>query len=129
MAKKRDYTTLYKGHEGQWAWVAHRVTGLAVIFFLFAHILDTAAMGWGPHAYDGIMRIYENVPVRLLELGLVSCVVYHALNGIRIMLVDFWPKLADRQKQLFYGTLGAFVLAEIPIALIMGNQALDLLKH
>lgn len=127
MARKRDYTTLYRGREGQWSWVAHRVTGVAVILFLFAHIVDTAVIGWGPNAYDRVMSAYENPLVRLLELGLVAAVIYHAINGIRIMLVDFWPRLADRQRGLFYGTMGVFVAAMIPITIIMGKQALDLM--
>lgn len=127
MAKKRDYTTLYKGHEGQWSWVAHRVTGVAVILFLFAHIIDTAVIGWGPSAYDRVMRAYENPIIRLMELGLVAAVLYHAINGIRIMIVDFWPKTAEHQKQLFYGSMAVFLAAMIPITIIMGKQALDLL--
>jgi len=126
VAKKRDYTTLYKGHEGQWSWVAHRVTGVAVILFLFAHIVDTAVIGWGPNAYERVMRAYENPIIRLMELGLVAAVLYHAINGIRIMIVDFWPRAADHQKRLFYWSMGAFVLAMIPITAIMGKQALDL---
>ena len=34
--------TLYRGREGMWSWVAHRVTGVLIFFFLFAHVLDTA---------------------------------------------------------------------------------------
>lgn len=126
MAKKHDHTTLYKGHEGQWSWVAHRVTGIAVILFLFAHIVDTAVIGWGPEAYDRVMRAYENPLVRIMELGLVAAVLYHAINGVRIMIIDFWPKMADRQRQLFYGSMAVYVAAMIPVALIMGKQALDL---
>lgn len=127
MAKKRDYTTLYKGHEGQWSWVAHRATGVAVILFLFAHVVDTAVIGWGPNAYNKVMAAYENPIVRLMELGLVAAVLYHAINGVRIMLVDFWPRLADAQKALFYWTMGIFVAAMIPITIIMVKQAVDLL--
>jgi len=126
-AKKGNYTTLYKGGAGQWAWVAHRVTGVAVILFLFAHIVDTAVIGWGPEAYDRVMQAYENPIVRLMELGLVGAVLFHAINGIRIMIVDFWPKAADKQKALFWTTMAVFVAAMIPITIIMGKQAMDLL--
>ncbi|HEY0474654.1 MAG TPA: succinate dehydrogenase, cytochrome b556 subunit, partial [Kribbella sp.] len=34
--------TLYRGHEGMWSWVAHRITGVGIFFFLLVHVLDTA---------------------------------------------------------------------------------------
>ena len=127
MAKKGNYTTLYKGGAGQWAWVAHRVTGIAVILFLFAHIVDTAVIGWGPEAYDKVMQAYENPIVRLMELGLVAAVMFHAINGIRIMIVDFWPKTADRSKALGIVTFGTYFVVMVPITIIMVKQALDLM--
>jgi succinate dehydrogenase / fumarate reductase, cytochrome b subunit len=127
MAKKRDYTTLYKGRGGQWTWVFHRVTGVAVILFLFAHIVDTAVIGWGEEAYDRVMAAYENPIVRLMEMGLVLAVLYHAINGVRIMITDFWPQTVDKSKQLFWGTIVVFFAAAIPIVIIMTKQAVDLL--
>jgi len=127
VAKKLDFTTLYRGREGQWSWVAHRITGLAIIFFLFAHIVDTAVIGWGPDAYDRVMSVYENWAVRLLELFLVAMVVYHAINGVRIMIIDFWPKTSDRQRQLFWGSMVVYVAMMIPVAIIMGREVLKLL--
>lgn len=117
--------SLYKGREGQWSWVAHRVTGVAVILFLFAHIVDTALVGWGPEAYNRVVSVYKNPVVGLLELGLVAAVIYHALNGLRIMLIDFWPRLSDHNRQLIYGTVGLFVASMIPITLIMGSHILQ----
>jgi len=70
--KKSDFGPVYKGHEGQWSWLIHRVTGVAIILFLFAHVIDTAVIGWGPNAYNRVVSVYENPVVRLLELGLVA---------------------------------------------------------
>ena len=119
-----EFGGLYKGREGQWSWIAHRVTGVAIILFLFAHIVDTALVGWGPDAYNRVVRVYKNPIVGLLELGLVAAIIYHALNGLRIMLIDFWPKLADRNRQLIYGTTGLFVAGMIPIAIVMISHIL-----
>ena len=104
MAKRKsDFGTLYKGHEGQWTWIAHRVTGVAIILFLFAHVVDTAVIGWGPEAYNRVLSVYQNWGVRLLELGLVAAVLFHALNGVRIMIIDFWPSATRYNRQLLYG--------------------------
>ena len=101
MAKqKADFGTLYKGSPGQWSWLAHRITGVAVILFLFAHIVDTAVVGWGPEAYERVVAVYHNWVVKLLELGLVAAVLYHAINGVKIMIFDFWPASAKRMKPI-----------------------------
>ena len=120
MAKRKsDVGTLYKGSPGQWSWLLHRITGVAVILFLFAHVVDTAVVGWGPEAYNRVIAVYHNPFIRLLELGLVAAVIYHALNGLRIMITDFWPKANDVNRQLIYGTTALFVLSMIPITIII----------
>jgi succinate dehydrogenase / fumarate reductase cytochrome b subunit len=127
MAKRKsDVGTLYKGSPGQYSWIAHRITGIAVILFLFAHIVDTAVIGWGPEAYERVVKVYENPFVRLLELGLVAAVLYHALNGLKIMLFDFWPSTTRHMKGLSLASTGIFLLAMIPVTWIMGKQILDL---
>ena len=128
MAKKKsDFGTLYKGHEGQWTWIAHRVTGVAIILFLFAHVIDTAVIGWGPEAYNKVTAAYKNPLVHLLELGLVTAVIYHSLNGLKITLIDLFPSLAGHIKALGRTTVLLFVLCMIPVVAIMGKQTLDLL--
>ena len=75
-----------------WSWVAHRITGVLTFFFLFAHVLDTALVRVSPDSYNKVIATYKNPFVNLLEVGLVGAVLYHSLNGIRIMLVDFWAQ-------------------------------------
>ena len=91
--RKGQFGPLYKGHEGQYSWLLHRITGVAIILFLFAHVVDTAVVGWGPDAYNRVASVYHNPFVRLLELGLVAAVLYHSFNGVKIMLIDFFPGL------------------------------------
>lgn len=128
MAKRRaDVGTLYRGSPGQWSWLAHRVTGVAIILFLFVHVVDTAVVGWGPEAYERVSSVYHNWFVRLLELGLVAAVLYHALNGLKIMVFDFWPSTVRYMKPISAATTAVFVLAMIPITWIMGAAVLRLL--
>jgi len=111
--------TLYRGREGMWAWVAHRVTGVLIFFFLFAHVLDTALVRVSPEAYDRIIDTYKTPIVNLMELGLVGAVLYHALNGLRVMLIDFWEKGTRYQKQMMYAVLAVFLLVMVPGAYFM----------
>ena len=127
--RKSDYGPIYKGHEGQWSWLAHRVTGVAIILFLFAHVIDTAVVGWGPEAYNRVASVYHNPIVRLLELGLVAAVLYHSINGTKIILIDFFPSLVKHIRGLGIATAVIFVAAMIPITYIMGKGIVELLPE
>ena len=48
--------TLYRGREGMWSWVAHRISGVLIFLFLFAHVLDTALVRVSPDAYNEVME-------------------------------------------------------------------------
>ena len=125
--KKDDFGSPYRGHEGQWSWIFHRVTGVAVILFLFAHVVDTAVIGWGPEAYDRVTDAYKNPAVHVLELGLVLAVLFHSINGMKITLIDFFPSLAGHIKVVGRASAGIFVIAALVVIAIMGKQILDLL--
>ena len=126
MAKRKsDVGTLYKGSPGQWSWLLHRITGVAVILFLFAHVVDTAVVGWGPEAYNRVISVYHNWVVKLRELGLVAAVLYHAINGVKIMVFDFWPASSRHMKPIALASTAIFVLSMIPITWIMGQSILE----
>ena len=125
---KSDYGGLYKGHPGQYSWILHRITGVAIILFLFMHVVDTALIGWGPEAYDRVLRAYQNPIVHLLELGLVIAVLYHSLNGFKITLIDFFPKLVSHITGISIATATVFALTAIPTTVIMLKQTWDLWK-
>ena len=108
--------SVYRGDAGMWSWVAHRITGVLTFFFLFAHVLDTALVRVSPQAYNTIIETYKNPLVNLMEVGLVAAVLYHALNGIRIMLVDFWSRGPRYQRQLLWGVIALWVLLFAPFA-------------
>ncbi len=118
MVKPQEYLT-YRGREGMWSWVLHRLTGVGIMVFLLAHILDTAMIGWGPSAYNKMIALYRRPYFRVGEVALAGAVLYHALNGIRITIIDFWPQATVIQRKLFYGVALIFVIVYIPTALYM----------
>ncbi|MEV6674914.1 succinate dehydrogenase, cytochrome b556 subunit [Streptomyces sp. NPDC051162] len=97
--------TLYRGREGMWSWVAHRVTGVLIFFFLFVHVLDTALVRVSPEAYDDVVATYKTPVVNVMEYGLVAAILFHALNGLRVIAVDFWSKGARYQKQMLWSVV------------------------
>lgn len=111
--------TLYRGRSGMWSWVAHRVTGVLVFFFLFAHVLDTALVRVSPESYDKVVETYKHPIVAVMEVGLVAAVLYHALNGLRVMLVDFWERGTRYQKEMLYAELTLFAILMAPAGYFM----------
>ncbi len=107
-----------------WYWIFHRGSGLAVLGFLFLHILDTSLILLGAEHYDKFVRIYQSAYFRPLEVLLMLFVLFHSLNGIRILLIDFWPK-ASRFQTLLNKAVGALSLALfIPAAYFMMRPVL-----
>jgi succinate dehydrogenase / fumarate reductase cytochrome b subunit len=100
-----------------WSWVMHRITGVTLFFVLFAHVIDTAMVRVSPHAYNSAVDTYKNPVVGILEVGLVAAFLFHALNGIRLVLVDFWEKGPRYQRQMFYGVAVLFVVLFVPFAI------------
>lgn len=110
---------VYRGREGMISWALHRLTGLGVLLFLLIHIADIYVVGYGPAEFDALLFIYKSIPFRLMEIALVGALYYHAVNGVRIILIDFWDRAALIQRKLFYGAMAVFFLAFIPTAIMM----------
>ena len=72
-----------------------------------------------PNSYDLVIASYKTPIVNLLEVGLVGAVLYHALNGIRIILVDFWSKGPRYQKQMTWAIGIIWVVLMVPGAYFM----------
>lgn len=109
--------TLYRGRQGMWSWVAHRITGIAIFFFLLVHVLDTAVVRISPEAYNAVIGTYKTPIMAFGEIGLVAGIVFHAFNGVRIVLVDFWKGGPKNQKKMFWIVLilwALMMLAFIP---------------
>lgn len=115
----------YKGGVGQWSWAAHRITGVGVVAFLFGHIVDTFGVGFGPELYDETISLYKQWWFKPFEVLLVGATLYHALNGLRIIIFDFWPNLAMRQKTFAYIEFVLFLLGFAPVAFFMLRSAFE----
>lgn len=115
----------YKGGVGQWSWMAHRVTGVGVLAFFFGHIVDTFAVGFGPELYNETVQLYKEWWFTPFEVLLVGAVIFHAFNGLRIILFDFWPNLALKQKLFAYIEFALVAAAFIPAAIFMLRPAIE----
>jgi succinate dehydrogenase / fumarate reductase, cytochrome b subunit len=112
--------TLYRGDPGMWSWVLHRITGATIFFFLFVHVLDTALVRVSPQAYNEVIETYKTPLVGLMEVGLVAAVLYHALNGVRVILIDFWQQGPKYQRLMLWIVVGVFLAVMIPALGVLG---------
>jgi succinate dehydrogenase / fumarate reductase, cytochrome b subunit len=106
---------MYRGASGMWSWLFHRVTGLGVLLFLLVHIVDITLIGFGPTVYNAGIAIFSLPLVRIVSLALIASVLYHSFNGVRIIIVDFWPAGHKYQRQMFYGVLGLTIAGFVPM--------------
>ncbi|MFZ4590515.1 MAG: succinate dehydrogenase, cytochrome b556 subunit [Ignavibacteria bacterium] len=90
----------YKKDSGSWAWIFHRVTGIALIGYLFLHIYSLSTLTSGRTAFETKMQAFLSPPLLALEWFLFIIVLFHSLNGVRIVLVD-WADGAKYHKTLY----------------------------
>lgn len=109
----------YRVSWSQLAWFGHRLSGIGVLIFLFLHIVETATVSFGPGVYDWTQTLYHNLPAKLGEVLLMAALVYHSLNGLRVIAMDFWPGLTVHYRPLTYAVVVVTVVAMIPLGLIM----------
>ncbi|HEX5590749.1 MAG TPA: succinate dehydrogenase, cytochrome b556 subunit [Candidatus Limnocylindrales bacterium] len=109
----------YRGGEGMLAWAFHRISGVAVWAFVILHVIDIYLVGGNPEAYDELLAIYASPIGRVLETLLGAALLYHALNGLRIIVMDFWPALTRFHRQLWYLVWVVFVAIGLPVAWII----------
>src|SRR5712692_6778757 len=107
---------MYKGQSGMWSWLLHRIAGLAILLFLLVHIVDISLLGFGPAVYNEGIALFGTPIVRLISLALIAAVLYHAFNGVRIILIDFWPKGVRYQGIMFAAVMVLSIVCFLPMA-------------
>ncbi|MEZ4668171.1 MAG: succinate dehydrogenase, cytochrome b556 subunit [Anaerolineae bacterium] len=118
-------TLRYRGALGQWSWVLHRISGLGVVLFLTLHIVDTSWAVFYPQLYVEAIATYQSPLFTLGEFGLVACVIYHALNGLRIIVIDYKPMWWKyQQKAAVYVLIGTAVIL-VPVFILMFGHVLN----
>ena len=117
-------TMRYKGAFGQWSWVLHRITGLGVVLFLTLHVIDTSWAVFYPALYVEAIATYQTPLFTIGEFGLVACVIYHALNGLRIIVIDYKPVWWKYQQRAAMYVLGGTVIILVPVFFLMFGHVL-----
>jgi succinate dehydrogenase / fumarate reductase cytochrome b subunit len=117
---------VYRGHPGMLAWALHRITGVAVLVFLFLHIIETSMLTLGADSYNWALSIYKQAWFKPVEFLLVAAVLYHAGNGLMVMILDFWPTPSKTYRRMFWIGAGVYIAVLIPVAYLMLGKAVGL---
>lgn len=88
-------------YSGTLAWLIQRLTGLLLLFYLFLHVRTVHKLSDGPAAFDEAMKMFQQPVFKCLEIALLGVVILHALNGIRITLLDLGISQKG-ERQLFW---------------------------
>lgn len=102
----------YKVRTGMFAWMCHRLSGIAILFYLVLHVWGLKSLS-DRDAFNELIAGYHAPIYKLGEFLLLVAIAYHALNGFRIVLIDFmgW---SPNHKKLFW-TLGAVAVLIIVV--------------
>jgi succinate dehydrogenase / fumarate reductase, cytochrome b subunit len=109
----------YRGREGMLAWAFHRISGVGIFAFVVLHVIDIYLVGGNPELYDEVLTFYASLPGRVLEVVLGAALLYHALNGLRIIIIDLWPRMTLYHRQLWWASWIIFIGVGVPGALII----------
>jgi succinate dehydrogenase / fumarate reductase, cytochrome b subunit len=109
----------YRGGEGMLAWAFHRISGVAIWAFILLHVVDIWLAQVNPVLYDDVLMFYASPVGRIFEMLLGAALLYHALNGLRIIVMDFWPRLTQFHRQIWLASWVVFVVVGLPVAYVI----------
>ena len=119
----------YRYFTGSLSYVLHRISGLALVFFLFFHILSITKAGGDPMKYDLLYFRFQEADFKFGEIMLYGALLFHGINGMRLLLVDFVLENTHSAKKLFWLCAAAIlillVIGAIPLLLHMNTTALN----
>ena len=86
----------YRGQGPMLTFVLHRIGGLGMAIFVTMHIL---ASFLGGDIGKFLNDVYQNW---LFQIFIFFCALFHAINGLRITVMDLWPALLVHQREAIW---------------------------
>lgn len=106
MARKRNVGVfdgfLYRGGGPMTAWLLHRISGLGIVLFVGLHVLMSFLSAGSSGLGDLAGKLNDLYQSWGFQIFIVSCVLFHAVNGLRIIILDLWPKLIEHQREAIW---------------------------
>ena len=105
-----------RSHPAYWAFLMHRLSGLALALFLPLHFWALGQALQGAAALDGFLRFTDRPLFKWAEAGLVVLLALHMAGGVRLLLIEFGPP-SNLRKDWIAGALGFAAAAGMAFAL------------
>ena len=108
---------------GTFSWILHRLSGLMLLGYLFAHIWVLGSAQVGPGEFDKRLKLVQSPLFHILEIGLIMVIFYHMINGLAITLMDF-ANISSKHKKVVLVSVIIFVAISLLAISIMLPRAL-----
>ena len=106
------------------SFVLRRFTGVILVFYLFMHLVVIGSAQFGAETFDRTLNLVQTDLFKILEVALLAAVVYHAFDGLRLLIVHYFD-VTEYRKSMFYAVFGIAailtVAGGIPILIFMMN--------
>ena len=111
---RNDYRA--RNHPAYWAFVVHRISGVALTLFLPLHFWALAQALQGEARLEIFLRWTDQPLVKAAEAGLVLLLAAHMAGGVRLLVLEFLP-WRDWQKSLLAAATGVSLVAAVAFVL------------
>lgn len=108
-----------RGEANRMAFYVHRLSGIAIFAFLALHIVDVSLFAISAELYDDVHQLYGTTVMRAFECGLLFALLFHALNGLRLIAIDFWDLGAAAATRVLNGVVAASVLLTVAGSIVI----------
>jgi fumarate reductase subunit D len=105
-------------HAGWWAFIVHRLSGLALAAFLPLHFWALGQAIHGEAALDGFLRFADRPLFKFAEWGLVILLAVHLAGGLRVLVIEWLPWSGSR-KNWIAATAGLGIAGGLAFALAL----------
>ena len=90
----------YRGGGPMWVWLLHRITALGIVLFVGTHMIVSF---YSQQLQSNLaVRINDVYKSTILQLVVYFCVIFHTINGMRIIILDFFPKYLKYQREAIW---------------------------
>ena len=73
-----------------WSWLFQRISAVLLIVTLAIHLVFTHILDIGELNYDSIGARVAHAGFTAVDIILLAAGIFHALNGLRMVLLDYW---------------------------------------
>jgi succinate dehydrogenase / fumarate reductase cytochrome b subunit len=94
------------------SFVLRRFTGVALVLYLFTHMWVIGSVNGGAETFDARLNMVQSPFFKLAEIALLAAVVYHAFDGIRLLMVHYF-NVTEYRKSLFYAAFAVSVILTV----------------